>query len=260
LILICEYILKKISKDCFTNIWVLKLSAIVNESNYNDFTSQLLKGYNMTIIEKISYNTNIILQNLRYLLKNFKSKKNGILTGIFKKIKEKTYEEINTFFRENIMRVSNINESILGPIKNTKPIPNPYIRTKNNKEYSVVIGLEETLIHFKFDNVGEDSGILRFDNLQFTIYARSRRKIYAAMPTVGSPRGFYNSTEPNGGSGDRTRRPHHRRRLAPALWRPPRRSQRGAFCAARGRGATAPLHHLRKSGAMLALGQDAAMC
>ena len=61
------------------------------------------------------------------------------------------------------MRVSNINESILGPIKNTnfKPIPNPYIRTKNNKEYSLVIDLEETLIHFKFDNVGEDRGILR---------------------------------------------------------------------------------------------------
>ena len=166
LILICEYILKKISKDSLTNIWVLKLSAIVNESNYNDFTSQLLKGYNMTIIEKISYNTNIILQNLRYLLKNFKSKKNGILTGIFKKIKEKTYEEINTFFRENIMRVSNINGSILGSIfllknRNFRPVPNPYVRTKNNKEYSLVLDLDETLIHFKPQNNGEDGGILR---------------------------------------------------------------------------------------------------
>ena len=166
LILICEYILKKISKDCLSNIWVLKLSAIVNESNYNDFNSQLLKGYSMTIIEKISYNTNIILQNLRYLLKNFKSKKNGILTGIFKKIKEKTYDEINTFFRENIMRVSNINGSILGSIfllknRNFRPVPNPYVRTKNNKEYSLVLDLDETLIHFKPQNNGEDGGILR---------------------------------------------------------------------------------------------------
>ena len=163
LILISEYILKIISKDSLTINWVLKLSAIVNESNYNDFTNKLFNEYNMPIVEKISYYTNIIFQKIAYLLTNFKSKKNGLLKRIFKIIKKKTYEELNTFFRENIMRVSNINESILGPIKNTnfKPIPNPYIRTKNNKEYSLVIDLEETLIHLKFNNVGEDSGILR---------------------------------------------------------------------------------------------------
>ena len=163
LILISEYILKIISKDSLTINWVLKLSAIIKESNYNDFTNKLFNEYNMPIVEKISYYTNIIFQKIAYLLTNFKSKKNEILTRIFKIIKKKTYEELNTFFRENIMRVSNINESILGPIKNTnfKPIPNPYIRTKNNKEYSLVIDLEETLIHLKFNNVGEDSGILR---------------------------------------------------------------------------------------------------
>ena len=166
LILICEYILQKISKESMGNIWVYKLNAIVKEQKYNDYTSQILKAYNMTLVEKISYNTNIILQNLRYLLKNIKTKKNGILTGIFKKIKDKTYEEINIFFRENIFRISNINGSILGSIfllKNTnfRPVPNPYVRTKNNKEYSLVLDLDETLIHFKPQNNGEDGGILR---------------------------------------------------------------------------------------------------
>ena len=166
LLLICEYILKKISNDCITNIWVIKLASIVKESNFNDYTSQLLKGYNFTLVEKISYNTNIILQNLRYLLKNFKSQKNGLLTGIFKKIREKTYDEINIFFRENIIHVSNINGSILGSIFllkniNFRQVPSPYVRTKNNKEYSLVLDLDETLIHFKPQNNGEEGGILR---------------------------------------------------------------------------------------------------
>ena len=169
LILICEYILNKISKESATNIWVLKLASIVNESNinsFNDYTSQILEGYNLSWKEKISYNTNIILQNLRYLLKNFKSAKNAILTSFFKKIREKTYEEINTFFRENILRVSNLNGSILGSIfllknRNFRPVPSPYVRTKNNKEFSLVLDLDETLIHFKPQNNGEESGVLR---------------------------------------------------------------------------------------------------
>ena len=34
----------------------------------------------MTIIERISYNTNIIVQHLRFLLKNFKTDKNDVST------------------------------------------------------------------------------------------------------------------------------------------------------------------------------------
>ena len=166
LLLISEHILNKISKENISNIWVMKLASLVNESIINDYSIQLLKGYNLTLIEKISYNTNIILQNLRYLLKNLKTEKNAILTGMFKKIKEKTYEEINKFFLENILRISNLNGSILGSIfllknANYRPVPSPYVHTKNNKKYSLVLDLDETLIHFKPQNNGEDGGILR---------------------------------------------------------------------------------------------------
>jgi Dullard-like phosphatase family protein len=119
----------------------------------------------MTIVEKISYNTNIIIQNLRYLLKNLKSSKNDCLTSIFKKIREKTYEEINIFFRENILRITNIKGSILGSVflqtnNKFRTLPSPYVRTKNNKEFSLVLDLDETLIYFKTNN-GEDGGVLK---------------------------------------------------------------------------------------------------
>jgi Dullard-like phosphatase family protein len=166
LILICEHILSRITKESLSNIWVLKLSTIVNASNYNDYNQFLMNGYNMTIVERISYNTNIIVQNLRFLLKNFQSTKNNILTSMFKKIREKTYEEINTFFREKILRITNINGSILGSVfllqnNNFRTLPSPYVRTKNNKEFSLVLDLYETLINFKPRNNGEEGGILR---------------------------------------------------------------------------------------------------
>ena len=82
----------------------------------------------MTNLEKISYNTDLITQYLRYILKNNKTSKNEILTSFFKKIKEKTYEEINTFFIEEISRISNRSGSILSSI-----FLNNNIQMNNNK-------------------------------------------------------------------------------------------------------------------------------
>ena len=196
LMLISEHTLKIVTSSksqinnnssMYNNFLILKLYNIIDifrkkggfQNDYFDMKPFLLvNDLEMSNVEKISYNTNLIIQYLRYVLKNNKTSRNEILTSFFKKIKEKTYEEINNFFRENIFRIINKSGSILSSVlMNNKQInnmnnsnnynkfyfktmPSPYIRTKNNKNYSLVLDLDENLIHFK-PGVNNQDGVVR---------------------------------------------------------------------------------------------------
>ena len=176
LILIYEHLLSKISIENKDNIWVIKLLNLVNASKNNDFNNNLnfneynntINEYSMTSIEKINFNTGIIIQNVRVLLKNFKTPKVDYLISLFKKITEKTYEEINDFYQQFILRLDNISGSILAsvilkinPNINFNPEPAPYIHNINNKKYTLVLDLGETLVHFKVNPENEAEGILK---------------------------------------------------------------------------------------------------
>ena len=167
LMIICEHILNKISHESLNNIWVHKLRIVVDTFNLDCNEYNKIKEYNnMSSIEKINNNINTIIQLLKYILQNFQSSKNQYLTLFFSTIRDKTYEEINTFFRDYILRIGNINGSILASQflrqnTNFKTVLAPYVHTKNNKNFSLVLDLDETLIHFKAMENGEDGGILR---------------------------------------------------------------------------------------------------
>ena len=166
LIILYEHILTKISSESRDNIWVLKLRNMVNTSTSNDINYNLYNGYNLSPVEKISYNIGLIVQNIRFLLKNFKPQKIENLINIFKKINELSYEEINIFFREWIFHVDNMNGSVLASIflkenNNFKTEPAPYLKTINRKPYSLILDLDETLVHFKVNPENENEGVLR---------------------------------------------------------------------------------------------------
>ena len=170
LIIIYEHILSKISAESKSNPWVYKLNQLVK--NFKDFNEKdnsqyiSINGRKLSPVEKIKYNVGIITQNIRVLLKNYKTSRIGELTSIFKKISEKTYEEINIFFRDNILRVDNVKGSVLASVflkenESFQTEPAPYIKTKNRKPYSLVLDLDETLVHFKINNEDDSEGTLQ---------------------------------------------------------------------------------------------------
>ena len=167
LLLIYEHILSKISTESRENIWVLKLLNIVNSSKNTDLNDyNTLNGYSMTLVEKINFNTGIIIQNIRVLLKNYKLPRVEYLTSLFKKINDKSYEDINNFFRQYILRVENMNGSILASVllkdnSEFKSVPPPYLHTFNQKPYSLILELEETLVYFKVNPENESEGVLK---------------------------------------------------------------------------------------------------
>ena len=176
LILIYEHLLSKISTDNKDNIWVSKLLTLVNSSKNNDFDynynfnefNNTFNEYSMTLIEKINFNTGIIIQNVRVLLKNYKTPKVEYLTSLFKKINEKSYEDINTFYQQFILRVENYSGSILAsvifkqnPNFNLNSEPSPYIHSINKKKYTLILDLGETLVHFKVNPDNDGEGILK---------------------------------------------------------------------------------------------------
>ena len=167
LIIIYEHILSKISTESKSNPWVHKLNLLVNSFNKMDDSNYIsMNGRKLNSVEKITYNVTVLVQNIRVLLKNYKTKRVEYLTSIFKKINEKTYEEINSFFVDNILRVDNVNGSVLASVflkenQYFQTEPAPYIKTKNRKKYSLILDLDETLVHFKINNEDDSEGVLQ---------------------------------------------------------------------------------------------------
>jgi CTD small phosphatase-like protein 2 len=119
-------------------------------------------------VTEIKSNNSCVYDYLRIILKNypFQNEITDSLISYFKNISKLNIQILNEFFRSKVIRVMNKNASVLASVllnsgEKIEQIAVPYLKKESLKEYTLVLDLDETLIHFKIDIGDENKGLLR---------------------------------------------------------------------------------------------------
>jgi CTD small phosphatase-like protein 2 len=154
LILISKYLSNKIIER---NLWVNKLEQLIMKYDPN------LKNA-LRIIKEIAYYCNILIKLIPEILNICQ---NAEFLAIYNQLDNLSSQKLYNIYREKIHRIINQNGSILASssyFKNNKTnvsIPVPYLPNWSNKPYTLVLDLDETLIHFKPNPNNEESGTIK---------------------------------------------------------------------------------------------------
>ena len=160
LILISKYFCNKIRENS-QNIWVNKLQNLIK--NYYPE-----KRATNEIFEEIEILCNKLTENLfPFILKKYNKIK---ISEIYNKINILSQDDLQRLFLDKIFINMNLNGSIIASssyFKENKNIindfvPIPYLKNLSNKKYTLILDLDETLIHFKGHPNDDSSGILQF--------------------------------------------------------------------------------------------------
>ena len=169
LILIYDYMFKRTLISDIKSIWNKKLHELIQKEldktekdtniNFDCFFTTEGNKENKSRIETIKNNTNFIIQSIKIIIKNYKNKNSNTFLAFLKDIHQKaSFKEIFYFFQNKILN-SNGLFTYLSPIIILRHNSNlfnditiPYITTTPKKKYSLILGLENTLINYKFDN------------------------------------------------------------------------------------------------------------
>ena len=169
LILILEYITNKINfNNNKENNWIIRAYNIINNFNLTEDNEYYYNNmsYIEIIITKIKLNINSLMQKINYILLTNKTNFNECLISLFNKIKNESFNYIDEFFKEYLLRENFIECSVIAKtyLKEKsifEPENAPYIKNINNKKFSLVLDLDETLINFKLNKDHNDEGVLK---------------------------------------------------------------------------------------------------
>ena len=161
------------------NIRLIELSKI--EMTIKNRLSNIDNDY-LFIKEILHSNTNLIIKKITSVIENnlISNISNKIYSSeIFSKIKASSFGEINSFFLDKILKEEFIGCSVLASTylkekQHFTPAIVPYIRVPNKKKYTLVLDLDETLIHFKVNEKENEEGVLKLRPGVFTFLKKIR--------------------------------------------------------------------------------------
>ena len=170
IILMLEYITKKILPSNRNDIWVVKSFNLINNFKLSDdynssniFDNSFVSNQN---VNKISNNTITLIQKLNFILLTNKTNFNECLISFFKVLQNKSFSDINEYFKQYLLREEFIECSItastfLKEKENFTSEKAPYLPYNNIKKFSLVLDFDETLIHFKLQTDKHNEGVLK---------------------------------------------------------------------------------------------------
>ena len=155
LILICENILIQVGQDNQKNIWIQIMNKIISKfKNESEKYSQK----NLPFYKKIDSNNDKLQKKIKNILFYYQTEFSSLILSLSKKIKEKNYEQINDFFQEYILRKDSYLDNKDSNINQARP---PFILSKRKKKFTLILSLDETLIHLQQINYNQCSLKLR---------------------------------------------------------------------------------------------------
>ena len=151
LILISKYFMHKILDH---NMWVEKLNQLI--INYDPIYKNTFQ-----IMKEINLFCTILMKLLSNILSIYSKQE---LIAIFNEIEHLSSIDLIKIYREKFHKNSNQNGSIFASSayfrmhKCNEGVPVPFLNNISNKPYTLVLDLDETLIHFKSNPNNESSG------------------------------------------------------------------------------------------------------